>query len=90
MLFRAYGATVSLARLKPGEGVALHKHEGEHTLYVAEGELLILGIDREFGPDTKIVFQAGDEHGFSAKTEALVVSMHRTKDFPHEPEWLTE
>lgn len=80
--FEAYGRTISLARLKPGEGASLHKHEGEHTLYIAEGEVLILGIDRKYGPDTKIVFQAGDEHGFTAVTDALVVSTFVTAEFP--------
>lgn len=82
MTFEAYGRTVSLARLKPGEGATIHKHEGEHTLYIAEGQVMILGINREYGPDTKVVFQAGDEHGFTAVTDALVVSTFVTADFP--------
>jgi quercetin dioxygenase-like cupin family protein len=82
MTFEAYGRTISLARLKAGEGVPLHRHEGEHTLYIAEGQVLILGINREYGPDNAIVFQAGDEHGFTAVTDALIVSTFVTSEFP--------
>lgn len=82
MTFTAYDRTISLARLKPGQGAPLHKHEGEHTLYIAEGQVMILGINREYGPDTKIVFQSGDAHGFTAITDALVVSTFVTADFP--------